>query len=127
VDLSAAEARYRCASYQEDGYPAGRWRVPTSAELRFIGKLCAEQKLPPLFSDGVTYWSASAGFTYNRSNGTFTERTSADYVRCVYDEWYWGSERDAKINPNPTRWNQDRTGSELGDYYLFTWGDKEIY
>ena len=26
----------RCASYQENGYPAGRWRVPTTAEIAFI-------------------------------------------------------------------------------------------
>lgn len=104
VALSAATARYRCASYQEDGYPAGRWRVPTSAELKFIGKLCAEGKIPPLFSDGVSYWSASAGFEYS-TNGTFSEQNSANYVRCVYDEWYWGSER--VVDSDKFTWRDD--------------------
>ena len=31
--ISKEDARKRCASYQEDGYPAGRWRVPTAAEV----------------------------------------------------------------------------------------------
>ena len=106
VELTKAEAEYRCASYQEDGYPAGRWRLPTAAELSYIGQLCAEGKIPPLFSDDVSYWSATGGFLYDLDNGTFTARNSADYVRCVYDDWYWGSDRAAAVSS-------------------FTWGDQE--
>ena len=97
------EAQRRCASYQEDGYPAGRWRLPTKAELEYVGKLCAEDKIPTLFSN-KSYWAASTAFTYNDSRGTFTEANSADVVRCVYDDWYWGSEKAAPVNQ-------------------FTWGD----
>ncbi|WP_455674251.1 fimbrial tip adhesin FimD [Phocaeicola sp.] len=104
VSLTKENARNRCASYQEAGYPAGRWRVPTSAELKFIGKLCAEKKIPSLFTSGNTYWSASKGYSYNYNNGTFTETTSANYVRCVYDEWYW---------------------TDTVNKGTFTWGDKE--
>ena len=92
-DLTQEEARRRCAAYQEDGYPAGRWRLPTAAELKFVGELCAEKKIPSLFSNGVTYWCASGGFEYDYTNGTFDEVNSADYVRCVYDDWYWGGDR----------------------------------
>lgn len=97
------EAEMRCASYQEDGYPAGRWRVPTRAELQFVGRLCSEKKIPNLFSERE-YWAASTAFEY--SNGSFTETTSADLVRCVYDDWYWGSDRACPVDE-------------------FTWGDKE--
>ena len=65
------EAERRCAAYQEDGYPAGRWRLPTRAELEFIGRLCADDLIPTLFSN-KSYWAASSAFTYS-TNGTFTE------------------------------------------------------
>ena len=79
---------YRCASYQEAGYPAGRWRLPTVAELEVIGKLCAQDKLPQIFVDGVAYLSASGSF--NNQGGSFTPTTKqAQSVRCVYDTWYW--------------------------------------
>ena len=97
------EAEMRCASYQEDGYPAGRWRVPTRAELQFVGRLCSEIKIPNLFSNR-DYWAASTAFSY--SNGSFTETTSADLVRCVYDDWYWGSDRACPVDE-------------------FTWGDEK--
>lgn len=34
-------------------------------------------------------------------------------VRCVYDEWYWGSEQEAIVNPG--------TAATDGDHYLYTW------
>lgn len=81
-------AYYRCASYQEAGYPAGRWRIPTTAELEVVGKLCAQGKLPQIFQNGEEYPSSSGIFA--NSNGTFTPTTSpATSVRCVYDTWYW--------------------------------------
>ena len=79
---------YRCASYQEAGYPAGRWRIPTTAELEVVGKLCAQGKLPQIFQNGEEYPSSSGIFTNN--NGSFTPTTSAaTSIRCVYDTWYW--------------------------------------
>lgn len=107
VSLNRETVVNRCASYQEDGYPAGRWRVPTSAELEFMGKLCAEKKIPALYTDGNSYWSASSCYTYSTSNGgSITENNSTSaYVRCVYDEWYW---------------------TDKCDKNTFTWGDKEI-
>lgn len=136
-------AALRCATLQEDGFPAGRWRLPTVAEIQYIIYLQQQGAIQPIFTstnsrymcaslvDGVdTRW----GMRLNGNNVEYVSigpnnryNNTTGSVRCVYDEWYWGSERDAKINPNPTRRNQDRTGSELGDYYLFTWGDKEIY
>ena len=103
--ISSAEARYRCASYQEDGYPAGRWRVPTASEIEYIATLSANGFIPTLFNVGGTYFSASGAVSIG-NNGNVTETTSNNaFVRCVYDEWYWGSDRLADIN-------------------VFTWGDR---
>ena len=85
-----SSGKYRCASYQENGYPAGRWRVPTPAELKIIGKMCAEKKLESIFNNGTVYASSNGGYQYNTS-GTFTESsTVSKSIRCVYDIWYWG-------------------------------------
>ena len=85
---SEDSAYYRCASYQEAGYPAGRWRLPTTAELEVIGKFCAQKKLPQIFVNDVAYVSASG--TFLNSEGSFTATTNkAQSVRCVYDIWYW--------------------------------------
>lgn len=43
-------AEERCAAYQENGYPAGRWRIPTVAEIDFLIKLSDYKYIPELFS-----------------------------------------------------------------------------
>lgn len=90
--FSLNEARRRCAAYQEDGYPAGRWRVPTYAEVEYIISLSAWGKIPVLFNNSSPYWSAH-GLIQN-SNGTIASATgTSGFVRCVYDTWYWGEEK----------------------------------
>lgn len=86
---SADSGYNRCAGYQEAGYPAGRWRLPTTAELEVVGKLCAQHKLPQIFVDDVAYVSASG--TFLNTDGSFSPTTTkqAQSVRCVYDTWYW--------------------------------------
>lgn len=88
---SDTSAKYRCAAYQEDGYPAGRWRLPTPAELQVIGKLCAEGKLASVFYDTYTYVSSSGIYQYDKNASTFNKVNNAASrsVRCVYDIWYW--------------------------------------
>lgn len=110
--ISMTNAKRRCASYQEDGYPAGRWRVPTAAELRYIVQLSASGYITILFNNNGNYWAADETvYVPNYSTGTVTENTRASsaYVRCVYDEWYWGSEKETTA------------GSET--LTSFTWGD----
>ena len=112
-------AAMRCASYQEDGFPAGRWRLPTTAEIKFITDLQAKGVIERIFYDGNTYYSST---DFVSSAGTITvghNNTTNKSVRCVYDEWYWGSEREARRDPAVTNPNN-------GGYYLFTWGDKKI-
>lgn len=43
-------SKTRCAAYQENGYPAGRWRLPTKAEIEFLVSLSEYDKIPKLFT-----------------------------------------------------------------------------
>ena len=119
-ESSPKGAALRCASYQEHGFPAGRWRLPTTAEILYIIELQRLNKIQQLFYGGNTYFSATDRVKANSDNTyTLTEGigTSNASVRCVYDEWYWGSEREAIAN---SAYNNHGG-------YEFTWGDKEIY
>ena len=106
-------ARERCASYQENGYPAGRWRLPTDAEIQFIVYLSARGKIPRLFN-GI-FWgsSGSRGIAIDVSNSdasvvNFVDKTDpANYppvasIRCVYPLWYWG---DEPVSTAMTTWD----------------------
>ena len=131
-------AAMRCASVQEDGFPAGRWRLPTVAEVQFIMRLQSLDVIEDIFLSSGSYY-ATASYASETHLVTMRENTNTHKVqwfnnnrgisvRCVYDEWYWGSERDAIINPSPTWVNRDINGNEhVGDQYLFTWGDKQIW
>lgn len=87
-------AARRCATYQEDGYPAGRWRVPTKAEIMYATQLSAWGIIPALFSSGMRYWSAQ-GLIQVNDNSVQDNNGNSGLVRCVYDTWYWGMEHDA--------------------------------
>lgn len=100
--LSYANAFRRCASYQEKGYPAGRWRLPTVAEVSYITKLNADGMIVRLFGNSTNdsksdYWCNSGYVTvYNGTDAASkqapvpnTGTSGTKYVRCVYDEWYW--------------------------------------
>ena len=104
-NLDEAHARYRCAGYQEDGFPGGRWRIPTMSEIKFIAQLSAKGVFEPMFKS--KYWSANGVVNVDVSNGSVTSVVADDaLLRCVYDSWYWGDEQ----------WNP-RTE--------FVWGDRE--
>ena len=87
-----SSAYYKCATYQEDGYPAGRWRLPTAAEIQFIASL-QKQDFVTLFGSG-NYWSANG--LVNGGSGGFTtaNENSMALARCVYDSWYWDRYND---------------------------------
>jgi hypothetical protein len=131
VGRSQREALLRCATYQEDGIPAGRWRLPTYAEVDYITNLSVLGRIPYLFgqssNNGQTptnanshYWTANGLIEVNNGSSTGTKRhvtrlpnaTESSYdnesVRCVYDEWFWG---DATTRPV--------------DKGTFTWGDRD--
>lgn len=88
VTLSFADAQKRAATYQEAGFPAGRWRLPTEAELMFIYNLQEKGIIPSLFTAGVNYWASSGRYV---NNGRFYNGNNTTcYMRSVYDVWYWG-------------------------------------
>lgn len=104
--LNYDTAQRRCASYQENGYPAGRWRIPTEGEIEYIIQLSDAGKIPVLFRGD--YYASSGRYYDNESNprGFHDDSVWGGHsVRCVYDVWYWG---DDKIE------NSNR----------FTWGDE---
>ncbi len=78
-------AEERCASYQENGYPAGRWRVPTPGEIKFLIQLSDAKFIPSLFN--ARYYQSDG--SYYESSGS---SSNSIYVRCVYDTWYWGED-----------------------------------
>ena len=103
-NMSFAAAHERCASYQENGYPAGRWRVPTDAEIKFIGYLSFNHKLPSLF-DGPYFGASGKMVTVDNDKGNVSV-SSADFasVRCVYDAWYWGDDPDPNYMTSWSGW-----------------------
>lgn len=112
-DKNLALAQRRCAAYQEDGYPAGRWRLPTEAELEYITTLSSKGLIPKLFNIGGTYWSAQSAVTVNNDGTVSISSATTAFARCVYDEWYW-SEKDAQGNE-----------TNIVNKQTFTWGDKQ--
>ena len=113
------EAILRCATYQEDGIPAGRWRLPTLAEVQFISTLSALGRIPYLFgynegqnfNTNAFYQTANGIIRVNNGNKVaelYNNTTNSLSVRCVYDEWFWG-----ESTPRP-----------VSDKTQFTWGDR---
>ena len=103
--ISLQKARERCASFQENGFPAGRWRLPTRGEIRFISRLSNNGTFEWQF--GGKYWSANGAVNVNKNGGAVTDVVPAPSIallRCVYDSWYWGND-------------------QVGNLEQFTWAD----
>jgi hypothetical protein len=102
-------AEKRCATYQETGFPAGRWRLPTEAEIAFLIDLQTKELIPELFnmtSATSLYWASSGQVFKGTAQGSgafidppakgienslyLSHKYPAYLVRCVYDIWYWG-------------------------------------
>ena len=96
VAITFDQAQKRCATYQEKGYPAGRWRLPTEAELMFCIQRQEEGLIPTTFDLREGNW-ASSGYYYQNKNNTgakFYQGSGGEvaFLRCVYDSWYWGDQ-----------------------------------
>lgn len=114
-------AAMRCASYQEEGLPAGRWRLPTTAEILFVISLQQKGLIRPIFykadnaANGNWYYSSTHQVQYNGANAPGVRALqNQGSVRCIYDEWYWGTQPEARTNNN------------YAGGYEFTWGDEQI-
>lgn len=107
-DLTYENARKRCAAYQENGYPAGRWRLPTMAEVFYLITLSQKGVIPELFTpdenlsaggywcaDGVVYPLNSGAVEYLPTAQAASYHSGTNWPRCVYDVWYWGEDKDS--------------------------------
>lgn len=112
--ITQRSARFKCATYQEDGYPAGRWRLPTQGEIVFISTLTTKGGFVKLFSDSGKYWCANG--VVRPKDGILNNQTYA-LVRCVYDAWYWDV-YDDRLPPegSPTEAGFDRDTYVFGDF-----------
>ncbi len=123
----------RCAAYQEAGYPAGRWRLPTEAELYYCLKLQADGCLGNgIFNDSgdatPTYYLSASGNSYGiKTEGGVKSVVSRDSygtnVRCVYDAWYWDNTSFPRLPEN--QYLYDVCG-DTNSNYKFVWGDQPI-
>ena len=99
----------RGATYQEAGYPAGRWRLPTEAEAAYIISRQKDGTIPALFatdsgnaatnsSNHSYYLMGSGRVLAYRTDGSIrfyaTNQIGSNkiYERYVYDLWYWGDD-----------------------------------
>lgn len=106
----------RCAAYQEDGYPAGRWRLPTEAEMVFVYTLANDYGLldNPFYSTSHYWANAGRNFfneAFETSQGSYPNNDNNRHgwsSRCVYDLWYWGD--DPVLTGNAaTQWSDFMT------------------
>ena len=112
---SKATARRRCAAYQQWGYPAGRWRLPTHAEIQFLKKLQSTSVILDVFVG--TNHSAQGAVN---SRGVLDPSDNTAMTRCVYDNWYW-----EQVDANGTSYNRipDPDGTHA-NWKKFHWGDR---
>lgn len=131
-EITLDQARKRCATYQEYGYPAGRWRLPTIGELKFVQYLSTHNLVPKVFQFGADYVTAFGVYRFP-SNLQEYPNGSDGRVRCVYDDWYWVDQNGKPDNLKPARLDYDPIGRnvniDMGAVYnnrnVFVWGDKE--
>lgn len=111
------QAVSRAAVYQETGYPAGRWRIPTEAEMAFIVARQQDGTIPDLYVAGSDYWSGSGRLMSISSSGTKITMKDGNgdkqSVRFVYDLWYWGDDASTTnvYHPNGHLYNYDASGN----------------
>ena len=122
-DITLEYAQRRCAAYQEDGFPAGRWRLPTLGEVSFIAQLSNKKQFAVLFNEESYYWSAHGAVYILKNSAGVDEkpgRTTA-LLRCVYDTWYWGEDQSEYDSWRRREMPPDNPAMLRNQ---FVWGDK---
>lgn len=91
LPVSHSDAESRCSQYKEYPYmTAGTWRIPTTAELKYVAKLQnASNSAVKSLLEGDSYWSAhwvnKNGIHVNMNDASTTSSDNDTYVRCVHD------------------------------------------
>lgn len=115
----------RGATYQEAGYPAGRWRLPSEAEIAFIVARQRDGVIPNLYATNTYYWCGSGRLVYvpesnstpitfySESEGQNLSGSTTFSCRFVYDLWYWGDKASTTnaYHPNGHLYNYDASGN----------------
>lgn len=129
VTTGATKPAQRCASYQEDGYPAGRWRVPTFAEVELVAYMTSKGMIPKLFNYATDYHCAQGTISIPAENSsdapTWNPTIVKHSVRCVYDEWYWGTDKLVDKTGGGVEFvsMEGKKNSEVKGTTQFTWAD----
>lgn len=117
--LNWEQAIKRGATYQEAGYPAGRWRLPSEAEIAFIVARQRDGVIPNLYATNTYYWAGSGRLVYVPTNQSdpiafYSEAEaktqSGDETfscRFVYDLWFWGDTPAASNAYHPNGHNTE--------------------
>jgi len=111
--LTFDQAVKRGATYQEAGFPAGRWRLPSEAEIAFIVARQRDGVTPNLYATESYYWSGSGRLVYiptDKNAGIQFSNPAAGVTqscRFVYDLWYWGDKPAATNVYHPNGHNTD--------------------
>lgn len=79
-------ARTRCAAYQESGFPAGRWRLPTDAEIKYLVMLSEQGVIPSLFEPGGD--SVTSGSGWNQTTTYYYSYYWAGGYEAYYDDGF---------------------------------------
>ena len=114
----------RCAAYQENGYPAGRWRVPTVAEIDFLISLSEYEYIPSLFTVGQNTMYTRSGNYYN-----YTYTANHNYFDAYWSNGpsiYVGSDyltNHSQPFETASASTTSRTAPNRGNWYVFRNGE----
>ena len=79
----------RCAAYQEEGYPAGRWRLPTPAEVAFLIKLSDDGYILSMFDpEDMGVWGSPPSGN-NTSTSSVATSTNVGQTFLFVNDAYW--------------------------------------
>ena len=129
------DAKTRCAAYQENGYPAGRWRLPTQAEIEFLVSLSEKDKIPALFTVGRQYFNNNYYMSYYWAGGflgygpievmDFSDKTTTtSYNGHSYQFTYYYDGQNTQYHCVYTRCVYDvwYWGEDPDEDHMTTWG-----
>lgn len=129
-------AKTRCAAYQENGYPAGRWRLPTKAEIEFLVSLSDNSKIPSLFTANrsrhsyyneyyISYYWAGGNLGYGPyETMDFSDKTEVDWNGDSYNFRYTRGNETTNYHSVYTRCVYDvwYWGDEKDTDHMAEWG-----